>query len=60
MHGNSKNEIRQRNRGRTEEERREYEKKQSGHEERSPDSRSQPIQNAIVINLNGKIAMKFN
>ena len=32
VHGNSKNEIRQRNRRRWEEERREYGKKQSGHE----------------------------
>ena len=50
-HGNSKNEIRQRNRRRRSEESREYRKKQSGHEKkRSPDGLSHPNRNIIIIN----------
>ena len=46
-HGNSKNEIRQCDRRRLTEERREYGKKYSGHDKRSPDSLSYPNRNTI-------------
>ena len=54
-HGKSKNEIRQSNRRRSQEERSEYRKKQSGHENKKFSCPlcplSHPNQNTIIINI---------
>ena len=49
-HGNSKNEIRQRDRRRHTEERRECGKSTAGTNKRSPDGLSHPNRNTIIIN----------